>query len=212
MVKVEELIQEAIKRSKKRNFVQSVDIIITLDKKRIKAQTFNDLVYLPVKFRSPDEIVVIAGGETALEAKKLNLKLIEPDYLDRLASNKREAKKLASKSYAFIAEASVMPRVGKTIGPILAPRGKMPIPIPGPAALAATFERVLASTRLRGRNVFGVQAKIGYENMSVSDLAKNFKAVLEYLEKKLPPKSVARVGVKLTMGEPVKVSYDEVSA
>ncbi|MGC9208950.1 MAG: 50S ribosomal protein L1 [Nitrososphaeria archaeon] len=211
MVKLEELLDEALKSSKRRNFVQSVDVIVTIDKNRTKAQTFNELVYLPVKFRSPDEIVIIGSGDVALEAKRQNLRLVDPDTLDRLATNKREAKKLATRSFAFIAEASLMPRVGKALGPILAPRGKMPVPIPNVAALQATFERLLGATRLRGRNVFGVQAKIGYENMSKEDLLKNAKALIDYLEKKLPPKSIDRIGFKLTMGKPVKAKYDEVS-
>ncbi|MGC8568600.1 MAG: 50S ribosomal protein L1 [Nitrososphaeria archaeon] len=211
MVKLEELLDEALKSSKRRNFVQSVDVIVTIDKNRAKAQTFNELVYLPVKFRSPDEIVIIGSGDVALEAKRQNLRLVDPDTLDRLATNKREAKKLATRSFAFIAEASLMPRVGKALGPILAPRGKMPVPIPNVAALQATFERLLGATRLRGRNVFGVQAKIGYENMSKEDLLKNAKALIDYLEKKLPPKSIDRIGFKLTMGKPVKAKYDEVS-
>jgi len=211
LVTLEELYDQTIQKSKKRNFEQSVDIIVTFNKNRVKAQTFNEIVYLPVKFRSPDEIVVIAGGETALQAKKQNMKLIESDALDRLASNKREAKKLASKNYAFIAEASVMPRVGKALGPILAPRGKMPIAIPNAAALNSAFERLLGSTRIRGRNVFGIQAKIGVESMKKEDIIKNAKAFLEYLEKKLPPKSISKVGFKLTMGVPVKANYEEVA-
>ncbi|MDP8023956.1 MAG: 50S ribosomal protein L1 [Nitrososphaeria archaeon] len=211
MAKLEELYDQTVQKSKKRNFEQSVDIIVTFDRNRVKAQSFNEIVYLPVKFRSPDEIVVIAGGETALQAKKQNIKLIEPDALDRLASNKREAKKLASKNYAFIAEASVMPRVGKALGPILAPRGKMPIAVPNATALNAAFDRLLGSTRIRGKNVFGIQAKIGTENMKKEDIIKNAKAFLEYLEKKLPPKSISRVGFKLTMGEPAKEKYEEVA-
>ncbi|MGC9210919.1 MAG: 50S ribosomal protein L1 [Nitrososphaeria archaeon] len=211
MAKLEELYDQTVQKSKKRNFEQSVDIIVTFDRNRVKAQSFNEIVYLPVKFRSPDEIVVIAGGETALQAKKQNIKLIEPDALDRLASNKREAKKLASKNYAFIAEASVMPRVGKALGPILAPRGKMPIAVPNATALNAAFDRLLGSTRIRGKNVFGIQAKIGTESMKKEDIIKNAKAFLEYLEKKLPPKSISRVGFKLTMGEPAKEKYEEVA-
>jgi Ribosomal protein L1 len=211
LANLEELYDQTVQKSKKRKFEQSVDIIVTFDKNRVKAQSFNEVVYLPVKFRSPDEIVVIAGGETALQAKKQNIKLIEPDALDRLASNKREAKKLASKNYAFIAEASVMPRVGKALGPILAPRGKMPIAIPNAAALNAAFDRLLGSTRIRGKNVLGIQAKIGVESMKKEDIIKNAKALLEYLEKKLPPKSISRVGFKLTMGEPAKAKYEEVA-
>jgi len=87
----------------------------------------------------------------------------------------------------------------------------MPIAIPNAAALNAAFDRLLGSTRIRGKNVFGIQAKIGVESMKKEDIIKNAKALLEYLEKKLPPKSISRVGFKLTMGEPAKAKYEEVA-
>jgi len=198
-------------KADKRKFVQSVEIMIRLDPNRTKPQTFNEIVYLPHQIQSPSRIMVIAGGEMALEAKKINAQTLSPEDLDRLATNKREAKKLARRIYAFIAESSMMAKVGKNLGPILAPRGKMPVPVPGPQALAPTYTRILASTRIRGKNQLGIQAKIGKEDMDVKMLAENAKAVIDYLEKKLPPKSISRIGIKLTMSHPIKKEFAEVS-
>ncbi len=198
-------------KADKRKFVQSVEVMIRLDSNRTKQQTFNDLIYLPHQIQSPSRIMVIAGGEMALEAKKINAQILSPEELDRLATNKREAKKMARRTYAFIAEASMMAKVGKNLGPILAPRGKMPVAVPGPQALTSTYSRLLASTRIRGKNQLGVQAKVGKEGMDAKSIAENANAVIDYLQKKLPPKSISRIGFKLTMAHPIKKKYEEVS-
>lgn len=208
---IEGLINEAMSKADKKKFVQSVEVLIRFDPNRTKQQSFNDLIYVPHQIQNPSRIMVIAGGEMALEAKKINAQMLSAEELDRLATNKREAKKMARRIYAFVAESSMMPKVGKNLGPILAPRGKMPVAVPGPQALTSIYSRVLASTRIRGKNQLGVQAKVGKGGMDAKSIAENTKAVIDYLEKKLPPKSISRIGFKLTMSHPVKKKYEGVS-
>jgi large subunit ribosomal protein L1 len=83
--------------------------------------------------------------------------------------------------------------------------------VPGPQALTSIYSRVLASTRIRGKNQLGVIAKVGKEGMDAKSIAENAMAVIDYLDKKLPPKSISRIGFKLTMSHPVKKRYEEVS-
>ncbi len=211
MDNLEGLINEAMSKADKKKFVQTVEVMIRLDPNRTKPQSFNDFIYVPHQIQNPSRIMVIAGGEMALEAKKINAQMLSAEELDRLATNKREAKKMARRIYAFIAESSMMAKVGKNLGPILAPRGKMPVAVPGPQALTSIYSRVLASTRIRGKNQLGVQAKVGKDGMDAKSIAENARAVIDYLEKKLPPKSISRVGFKLTMSHPVKKKYEEVS-
>ncbi len=212
MAKLEDLLAEALKDKGKRKFRQAVELMLTFNSNRTKPVTFNEIIYVPHPIQNPSRIYVIAGGDVAVEAKKLGYNLITPEDVDRLATNKREAKKLARRAYAFLAEASLMPRIGKALGAILAPRGKMPITVPNAQALDVIFKRVLASTRVRGRNVMGVQVKVGYEDMKESDILDNAKAVIDYIEKKLPPGSVKSIGFKLTMGGIRKLRAEEAVA
>jgi large subunit ribosomal protein L1 len=208
---IEGLINEVMSKADKRKFVQSIELLVKFDPNRTKQTTFNELIYLPHQIQNPSRIMVIAGGEMALEAKKINAQILSPEELDRLATNKREAKKMARRVYAFVSESSMMQKVGKNLGPILAPRGKMPVAVPGPQALTSIYSRVLASTRIRGKNQLGVIAKVGKEGMDAKSIAENAMAVIDYLDKKLPPKSISRIGFKLTMSHPVKKRYEEVS-
>jgi large subunit ribosomal protein L1 len=100
-----------------------------------------------------------------------------------------------------------MPLVGKTIGPILGPRGKMPTPVPPNAPIDQIIQSHRKLVRVRVREQPVVQCRIGTEKMPDDKIAENALAVFSRIEAKLErgPKNIGRVMVKTTMGQPVKV-------
>jgi large subunit ribosomal protein L1 len=99
-----------------------------------------------------------------------------------------------------------MPLVGKTLGQLLGPRGKMPTPVPFNAPIDAFLVRFRSSIKVRTRASLSVACKIGDMTMDDDDLAINAHAVLSAIEKKLPngEKNVKRILLKTTMGKPIK--------
>ena len=99
-----------------------------------------------------------------------------------------------------------MPVVGKVLGQLLGPRGKMPTPVPFNASIESFLQRFRASIKVRARATLAMSCKIGDESMDDADLAINAHAVLSAVEKKLPngDKNLKRIIVKTTMGKPVK--------
>jgi large subunit ribosomal protein L1 len=99
-----------------------------------------------------------------------------------------------------------MPTVGKSLGQLLGPRGKMPTPVPFNADIVAFLARFRTSIKVRTRASLSVSCKIGDVSMDDADLAINANAVLNAIEKKLPngEKNVKRVMIKTTMGKPIK--------
>jgi len=55
--------------------------------------------------------------------------VFDPEEINVLGEDKTRAKNLAEGSILFIAESAYMPLIGKTLGQVLGPRGKMPIPL-----------------------------------------------------------------------------------
>ena len=96
--------------------------------------------------------------------------------------------------------------VGKTMGQLLGPRGKMPTPVPFDASIEAFLQRFRTSIKVRTRASLSISCKIGDETMSDADLAVNAHAVLGAIEKKLPngEKNMKKIMIKTTMGKPVK--------
>lgn len=215
---LEELMLEARGSSKKRNFPQSFELVLVLDPRKVKKSevNINEIVELPHRPNRPSSICVIASGALAVKAKKLDDvdRVIEPEELDSLATNKREARKVSRAYDIFVAEAALMPRIGRALGQFLGPKGKMPRPVPPSVDLKGVVERLKTSIRVRSRGQLAIACKIGEEMMSDTELAENAKAVIEALEKSVPGgrKSIKEIVVKLSMGRPVRMRLEAIAA
>jgi large subunit ribosomal protein L1 len=202
-----EMIKEAKSGDKERKFKQSLELIMVFKDIDVKKGfTLNETVQLP-KTNSPAAVCVMASGDMGLKAKSAKAdKVIDNDELNRLGANKRESRKLINSFDFFLADTKLMPVVGKVLGQILGPRGKMPIPVPFNASIDSFLERFRTSVRVRVKNSSALSCKIGDESMEDSDLAANAHAIISAIEKKLPngEKNVKRILVKTTMGKVIK--------
>ena len=109
---------DELRKNNKRNFNQTIDLIINLKKYDIRKNPLNLFVTVPHKIK---EKKICAF----LEIKNKNIEVITKEEFKKY-SDKKELKKLVKKFDFFIAEASLMPKVATTFGRYLGPVGKMP--------------------------------------------------------------------------------------
>jgi Ribosomal protein L1 len=209
-VELKDLIEHARKDYKKRNFDQSVDLTIVLKDIDVKKGfNFNEIVPLPHKPSQPATICVVASGDMGTRAHRAGIdRIIEPEELDRIGTNKREARKISRAYNFFLSDTALMPTVGRSLGQFLGPKGKMPTPLPYGAPIEAIADRFRNSVRVRTKNQLNISVKIGDEKMDDDALTVNANAVIAMLEKKLPQgeKNIRNVTVKLTMGKAAKLT------
>jgi large subunit ribosomal protein L1 len=203
-------VKEAKEKSEKRKFNQSVELVLRLKDIDMKSAEgkIQEIVELPYSSEKQNKICVIASGELALKARKANADLvIERAELEGLAGKKRDLRKIANSYDFFIAEAPSMQLVGKVLGPILGPRGKMPIPVPPSVDIAALMTKHRKTVIVRTRNQPIVQCRIGTENMKEEELTENIQTILRVLEGKLKKgmKNIKFASIKTSMGSPVRV-------
>ena len=202
-----EIVKEAKSGSKERKFTQAIELIVNFKDIDVKKGfALNEVVQLP-KTSSPATVCVMATGDMGTKAKAANAdSVIGTEELDKFAANKRESRKFINKYDFFLADTQVMPVVGKTLGQLLGPRGKMPTPVPFNADIVAFLARFRTSIKVRSRASLSVSCKIGDVTMDDSDLAINAHTVLAAIEKKLPngEKNIRKIMIKTTMGKPVK--------
>jgi len=202
-----EIVKQVKTTTKERKFKQAVELIINFKDIDVKKGfAINEVVQLP-KTSSPATVCIIAGGEMGQKAKAANADIvIGEEELNKFATNKRESRKFINKYDFFLADTQVMPTVGKSLGQLLGPRGKMPTPVPFNADIVAFLARFRTSIKVRTRASLSVSCKIGDESMEDADLAINANAVLNAIEKKLPngEKNIKKIMIKTTMGKPVK--------
>ena len=206
-----EMIQSAKSSTKERKFKQSVELIITFKDIDVKKGfAINEVVQLP-KTSSPATVCIIATGDMSQKAKAAKAdSIIGSEELEKFGTNKRESRKFINKYDFFLADTKIMSIVGKTLGQLLGPRGKMPTPVPFDASIEAFLERFRSCIKIRTRASLSISSKIGDVSMKDSDLVINAHTILNAIEKKLPngEKNMKKILIKTTMGKPVKQSQE----
>jgi large subunit ribosomal protein L1 len=193
-----------------RNFKQSVDLVVNLrdiDLKRPENRV-NLNVNLPNTIAKSQKICFFATGDLGLRARRAEVDLVvDQDQLRDLSTKRKDAKKLLSKYDLFLAEASLMPIVGRVAGPILGPRGKMPTPVPSNAPIEQFIERQKKAVALRTRDKPLIELSVGTEDMEDEKIAENVEALLTSLVGGLKRgmSNIKSIYLKTTMGEPVRL-------
>ena len=203
------LIQESKKSEKDRKFKQALELYIVFKDIDVKKGfALNVVIQLPNQMTKPAGVCVMATGDMGLKAKDAKAdQVLDNAEIDDLAKNKRESRKLINKYDFFLADTKLMPVVGKSLGQLMGPRGKMPTPVPFNAPIESFLERFRHSIRVRVKNSLSLSCKIGDETMNENDLASNAMTIIHAIEKKLPngDKNFKKFMIKTTMGKAIKI-------
>ncbi len=206
-----ELVKKAREVTKERKFKESIELIVTFKDIDVKKGfAINEIVQLP-KTSSPATVCIIATGDMNQKAKEAKADtVIGTEELAKYGANKRESRKFINKHDFFLADTKVMPVVGKTLGQLLGPRGKMPTPVPFDASIDAFIQRFRSCIKVRSRASLSISSKIGDVSMEDPDLVINALTVLHAIEKHLPngEKNMKKILIKTTMGKPVKQAQE----
>ncbi|MGD8506008.1 MAG: 50S ribosomal protein L1 [Candidatus Bathyarchaeota archaeon] len=205
-----ESIKQAREKSSKRKFSQSIELIVNLrdiDMKKPEGK-IQERIELPNGVGKQTKICVFASGELALKAKRAGADLVmERRELEALAGDKKKRKSLAQTYDYFIAEAPLMPVIGKILGSALGPKGRMPSPVPPTANIAEIMKKQRKTVIMRTRGQPVLQCRIGSEEMPDEQVVQNVRAVLGRLEGRLKRglENVESIYIKTTMGSAVKI-------
>jgi large subunit ribosomal protein L1 len=202
---------ELRKNITKRKFSQSIDLVVRLREVDLKKpeNRINETIALPNPPEQPLKICVIASGDLATRAKSAGADmLVGRQEMDNIAKDKKAARKLAQEFDFFIAEAPLMPLVGRALGSFLGPRGKMPTPVPPNAPIEQIVSNHRKMVRVRMREQPVLQCRVGTEAMADDKLVENIQAVVSRIEQKLERgfKNIGEILIKGTMSKPVKVT------
>ncbi|NIO21497.1 MAG: 50S ribosomal protein L1 [Candidatus Aenigmarchaeota archaeon] len=201
-------IKEAKEKAKKRKFLQTWDLSISLKNIDLKKPENKLDVEFPLPEGRGKETKVIFIVDMLLpEAKKTGGLVITKGELEKLGRDKKKLKKYAEEYEWWFCEAPLMPLVGKTLGVVLGPRGKMPKPIPPKGSVQPFIEMSKRLIRVRLRDSPVIHVSVGTESMKEEQIMKNVLAVMNFVKEKLPKGKVNMKGacIKLTMGPPIKL-------
>ncbi len=202
-------VKKALEHSPKRNFVQTVDLSINLkdvDMSIPKNRIQEDII-LPHGRGKPIKVCVFGSGEMLLKARDVADRVVSVEELGTIADDKKQAKKMANEFEYFIAEAPLMPTIGKRLGIVLGPRGKMPKPIPPGADPKPMIDNLRKSVSIRTRDKMTFHTAVGTTDMTPEDIADNIELIVKRVGMKLEKgtMNIRSAFVKTTMGPSEKV-------
>jgi len=191
------------KESEKRNFNQTFDLIINLKEIDLKkaGNRIDEHFILPKGTGKETSITLFSDSAKKIEG----CKIIKEMDIEDLAKKKKNLKKVIKETDFFLSEPKLMPVVGKHLGKFLAPRGMMPKPVAGD--ISKIIEGTKKSIKITLSKQPIIHTVVGSEKMDDKDVEENIKALLVYLQKKLPrgKDNIKSVYLKTTMGHPVKI-------
>lgn len=211
-MKKEEFVQtlkNALAKSPKRKFMQSVELIINLKDVNLKKpeDRVDAFITLPKSHGRNVKICAIVGPEMKEQASKFcDLVVLEEDMV-RYENKKKEIKKLAQEFDYFIAQAHLMPKIAKVFGRYFGPKGKMPNPksgcvVPPNINFEALCAKLKKTVRVQTKDAPNLQVIVGREDAPVEDIVENINAIYTQLLNTMPKEehNIRNAVIKLTMG------------
>ena len=208
--KVLEAVKQALEKSPQRKFSESVDLAINLKNLDMNQPTnrMDEEIILPNGLGRPIKIAVFAKGDTGQRAKAAGADyVLDPEEISALGEDKTRAKNLADEVNFFIAEAAYMPAIGKTLGQVLGPRGKMPIPLTPDKDVVQIINKSRNSIKVRSKDKMTFHISVGRKEMDPVKLSQNIEAIINRIEHRYERGlyNVKSIYVKSTMGPAVRV-------
>ena len=181
--KIKEAVSE-LKKSKKRNFKQAIDLIINLknlDLKKPEHQV-EFFLQLPKYKGKKTKVAALVGPELSDSAKQVMDAVVKQSEFEKYQKDKKLTKKLATSVDFFVAQANIMPKIAASFGRVLGPKGKMPNPkagciVPPNANLEQLYTKLQQTVKISGKKAPLVQTIIGNEESPDEDLIENFKYI-----------------------------------
>lgn len=202
--KIKQAITDALANAPERKFVESVDISFTIKDVDLKNPNnrIKEEVRLPSGRGKEMKIAMFAAGEAATKAKSAGITVFTPQEIEDFGSKKGKAKKMANSFDFFLSEVPHMGLIGRYLGVVLGPRGKMPRPVPptlDPAIIATGLQSTVV---VKSADKMTFHVAIGTAKQSQEELSANamevYNRVISKLERGIG--NIRSLYIKTSMG------------
>tara|TARA_B110000444_G_scaffold260811_1_gene309342 strand:+ start:7940 stop:8584 length:645 start_codon:yes stop_codon:yes gene_type:complete len=207
--KINQAIKDAIASAPERKFVESVDITFTIRDVDLKNPNnrIKEEVRLPSGRGKEMKIAMFAAGEAATKAKTAGITVFTPQEIEDFGSKKGKAKKMANSFDFFLSEVPHMGLIGRYLGVVLGPRGKMPRPVPptlDPSIIATGLQSTVV---VKSADKMTFHVAIGTSKQSQEELSANamevYNRVISKLERGIG--NIRSLYIKTSMGPAQKI-------
>ena len=180
-------INEALDKAPERAFVESIEFAFTI--KDVDLQNPNNRIKEEIRLPSGRgkeiKVAMFASGEAAAKAKAGGIDVFAPEQIEEMGTNKGMGKKVANRYDFFLSEVPHMGLVGRWLGVILGPRGKMPRPVPPVLDPAVVATGLRSTVVVKSGDKMTFHASFGTVKQSHDELLANAMEVYNRVTSKL---------------------------
>ena len=204
-----DVVTEVLSKAPERKFSETVEVAVNLKDLdlTVPKNRLEDEVPLPKGRGKTVKVAVFGSPELCQKMRGVADLVVPANELDEFAKDKKNVKKVVTSVDFFLAEAPLMPTIGKRLGVVLGPRGKMPRPVPPGSDPTNLVNALKRSIRIRSKGNRTFHAPVGTRSMKPEEIAQNVDAVLTRIVGKLERgrTNIESVYVKTTMGPAVRL-------
>jgi large subunit ribosomal protein L1 len=204
-----EVVTEALGHAPERKFSETVEVSINLKDLdlTVPKNRLEDEIPLPNGRGKPVTVAVFGSPELIAKVKGVADVVVTANEIDEIAKDKKAVKRMVNRVDFFLAEAPLMPTIGKRLGVVMGPRGKMPRPVPPGSDPSNLVQAMKRSIRVRSKGNRTFHAAVGTRGMKPEQIAQNVDAVLGRIVGKLERgrTNIESVYVKTSMGPAVRL-------
>jgi large subunit ribosomal protein L1 len=201
-----DVVTEALGKAPERKFSETIELSINIKDLDLSVpkNRVEDEIPLPNGRGRPVRVAVIGSAELCQKVRNVADVVVTSAELDEFAKG---AKKSVGTIDFFLAEAPLMPTIGKRLGVVLGPRGKMPRPVPPGSDPTNLINALKRSIRVRSKGKRTFHAAVGTRSMKPEQIAQNVDVVLQRIIGKLERgrTNIESVYLKTTMGPAVRL-------
>tara|TARA_B100001996_G_scaffold380693_1_gene368590 strand:- start:973 stop:1617 length:645 start_codon:yes stop_codon:yes gene_type:complete len=207
--KINQAIIDALANAPERKFVESVDITFTIKDVDLKNPNnrIKEEVRLPSGRGKEMKIAMFAAGEAATKAKSAGITVFTPQEIEDFGSKKGKAKKMANSFDFFLSEVPHMGLIGRYLGVVLGPRGKMPRPVPPTLDPSIIANGLQSTVVVKSGDRMTFHVAIGTAKQSQEELSANameiYNRVISKLERGIG--NIRSLYIKTSMGPAQRV-------
>ena len=161
---------DELKKSNKRNFNQTIDLILVLKNLNLKKPDDQIDFFQQLHFsKGTVKVCGLVGPELAGQSKESFTTTISMEDFEKYQKDKKLVKRLADDHDFFVAQATIMPKVASAFGSVLGPKGKMPNPkagcvVPPNANLKLLNDKLQKTVKIIAKTSPMIQVAVGKED------------------------------------------------
>uniref|UniRef100_A0A7S1DZB1 Ribosomal protein n=1 Tax=Thalassionema nitzschioides TaxID=33649 RepID=A0A7S1DZB1_9STRA len=198
------------KEGKKRNFVETVELQITLKNyDPVRDKRFSGTFKLPSVPRPNLKCCMLGNAAHCEQAARIEVDHMSVEDLKKLNKNKKLVKKLAKKYDFFLASDNMIKQIPRLLGPGLTKAGKFPTLLSSSDDMQEKIDEVKSTIKFQMKKVMCLNVAVGNVSMDKQQVSGNSQLAANFLASLLKKQwqNIGQIYIKSTMGPSFQIYF-----